>query len=329
MTRPGRLGEFEIIERYFAPLSRGWPGAFSLADDGAVIAPRAGHELVVTADALIEGVHFLPNDAPALVGRKLLRVNLSDLAAMGATPLAYLLTLAVSRTTDERWFAGVAEGLAADQAEFGVHLIGGDTTAGDGPAVLALTAFGEVPLAQALRRVGARPGDRVYATGTLGDGAFGLALRLGRLALANAGLRRELEERYLLPRPRIETGSRLRGVVHAAIDVSDGLVADLGHLCRQSSVSAVIEAASLPLSAGAAELVSEDPHLLETVLTGGDDYELLFAAPADREARIEEIARETGVPITAVGRIEAGEGVRVVDRDGNALGLASAGFRHF
>ena len=303
--------EFDRIARHFRPLAG--PGSLDLTDDAAVFAPPPGRELVVTADAMVEGVHFLPGTAPDLVARKLLRVNLSDLAAMGAAPLGYLATISVPSSLGDDWFAGFAAGLAADQAAFGIAMLGGDTTQTPGPLTLSLTAIGHVAPGEALRRSGARAGDAVWVTGTIGDGVLGLAA--ARMELADPD--GYLKGRYDLPTPRL--GMPLAGWARACMDVSDGLFQDLGHICRASGVAAVVEAALVPLSAQA---IAAGPAWRETALVGGDDYELVLAAPAGRAA-------PPGVAATCIGRFEAGAGVRVLDAAGRDLPLEGRGWSHF
>ncbi len=244
------LGEFELIARYLAPLAEGEPGALGLRDDAAVISPPAGRDLVLAADALVEGVHFLPTDPPGLVARKLLRVNLSDLAAMGARPCGYLMTAAWPKGRAEAWIADFAAGLARDQEIFGIGLLGGDTTGTPGPLSLSLTAVGTTPSGRRLERGGARAGDSLYVSGTLGDGALGLRVLQGALDGLDTAERDWLIDRYRLPRPRLALGESLlaQGLASAAIDVSDGLVADVGHLAAASGLAARIEAAAFSYS---------------------------------------------------------------------------------
>lgn len=339
----GSLGEFARIDRIFAPLSAGAPGAFGLTDDAALL-PDAGpgQGWVVTNDAVVAGVHFVADDPADLVARKALRCNLSDLAAMGAAPYGYTVALAMPRemprdmsrngsadgdaATD--WVRAFAAGLAEDQAEFGVHLLGGDSVSTTGPLWISITAFGLVDSSKALRRSGARPGDELWVTGTIGDGALGLWVRNGRI------LRDEVTEplvqRYLLPKPRTRLGPALVGIATAALDVSDGLVADAGHIARRSSVRIEIEAPAVPLSEGAIACVDSAPDLLHHVLTGGDDYELLFTAPAECSRAIEALAGETGLRITRIGRVTEGSaGITVLDRHGEAIDtLGSGGWSH-
>jgi len=311
--------EFRLIARHFRPLAG--PGALDLVDDAAVLAPPAGRELVIAADAMVAGVHFLPDDPPELIGRKLLRVNLSDLAAMGATPLGYLMTVATQATTPDAWFAAFAAGLAADQAEYGIHLLGGDTVATPGPVTLSLTILGHVAPGQAVRRAEAQAGDALWVTGTIGDGALGLRAARGEIADPDAWL----AGRYRLPRPRI--GLAISGIAAAAIDVSDGLVQDVGHLCRASGVGAEIAADRVPLSPAAR---AAGPAWLETCLTGGDDYELAIAVPPEREAALHAAAARAGVAVTRIGAFIAGPPrVAVLDADGTVLPLAREGWSHF
>jgi thiamine-monophosphate kinase len=311
--------EFSLIARHFRPLAG--PGALGLLDDAAILTPPPGRELVLSADAMVAGVHFLPDDPPDLVARKLLRVNLSDLAAKGAVPLGYLLTVSVPRQTPDAWFAGFAAGLARDQAAFGLTLLGGDTTSTPGPVSLSLTILGHVAPGQAVRRAGARPGDGIWVTGTIGDGALGLAVARGRLSDPSG----HLLDRYRLPCPRL--GLTVGGIASAGMDVSDGLVQDLGHLCRAGGVAAIIEAKRVPLSDPAR---AAGPDWLITCLTGGDDYELLLAVPPAREPQLAEAAARSGVGVARIGAFRPGPpNVAVIDRDGSPLNLPTGGWSHF
>jgi thiamine-monophosphate kinase len=305
--------EFSLIARHFRPLCG--DGALDLADDAALFMPPPGRELVFSADAIVETVHFLPNDPPETIGRKLLRVNLSDLAAMGATPLHYLLTLSAPRTTPDAWFAGFAAGLAADQAAFGVRLLGGDTTSTPGPISLSATIIGHVSPGQALRRSGAQPGDGLWVTGTIGDGALGLLALRGEIADPTG----YLASRYRVPQPRL--GLRLHGIASAAMDISDGLLQDAGHLCRAGGLAVEIDAALVPLS-DAARIAGR----LDVVLSGGDDYELLLAVPPAREAALLAEAARVAMPIIRIGRFLPGP-PRVHVLGGPAT--LSAGWSHF
>lgn len=334
MSTPSLPGEFELIARYLAPLARAFPGAYGLLDDAAVISPAFGNELVVKTDAIVGGIDFLPDDPADLVARKGLRVNLSDIAAKGAIPRAYLLDLVLPRTVDEAWIAAFVSGLAHDQAEYGIHLIGGDMSSTSGPITIAVTAFGEAPIGQIIRRGGAQADDTVFVTGTIGDAALGLSVVRSELPLLDAASAALLVDRYRLPRPRVALGPRLIGIATAGLDVSDGLVADLRHLCAVSRLSAVIEARFVPLSAAARVAIDNDPQRLATALTGGDDYEILFTAPAAAAVRIGELSRSFGVPITSIGRMTTLSGreeprVVVLDNVGRALRFASEGWTHF
>lgn len=275
---------------------------------------------MLTADAMVAGVHFLPDDPADTVGAKLLRVSLSDLAAMGATPLAYLLTVSAPRSTSDAWLAAFAAGLAQDQARFGISLLGGDTTATPGPMALSLTAIGHVAPGAALRRNGAAVGDEIWVTGTIGDGALGLLALQGRITDPTGWL----ANRYRLPQPRL--GLALHGVVSACMDVSDGLVQDVGHLCRAAGLGAVIEAGLVPRSPAA---LAAGESWLANCLTGGDDYELVMAVPPSHAARVAAAAAAQGCAVTRVGRFEAGSEVRVLNAAGAALNLGRPGWSHF
>lgn len=332
---PGALpGEFDLIARYFAPIASTFPGALGLKDDVALLDLASGQQMVATTDAIVAGVHFLPDDPPDLIARKLLRVNLSDLAAKGARPMACLLALALPRTTTAQWLEAFSRGLAADCAAFAMPLAGGDTTATDGPLTLALTALGEAPKGQIPLRSGAKPGDRVFVSGTVGDGALGLEVAKGALSELATPLREHLLGRYRLPEPKVSLGLALRGMIRAAIDVSDGLVADLGHICAASGVGAEIQAAMVPLSDAARIALARDPSLLARVLTGGDDYELLFTADPSQSDRIVQAGIAAGVPVTGIGFITpapTGDSPKVKIGDELAVQtiLQFAGYKHF
>lgn len=309
--------EFDRIVRYFAPLAG--EAALGLSDDAALWTPPHGKTLVFTVDQMVEGVHFLPDDPPGRVARKLLRRNLSDLAAMGAEPAGYLLTTALRAETPEAWLAEFADGLAQDQKHFCIALFGGDSTSTPGPLMASVTMIGQLAPAEAWRRSGARAGDAVFVTGTIGDAALGLEAARGKLDDPSGHFR----ERRLLPEPRI--GLPLTGLVHAAIDVSDGLVQDLGHICRNSGVGAAIEAGLIPTSNAAR---AAGPSWLETRLTGGDDYELILAAPPEAEHALRTASGS--VPITKIGCFSGDSGeVTVRDRDGRTMNFVRTGWRHF
>ena len=327
-------GEFDLIARYFAPIAAVYPGALGLKDDAALLDLSPGCQMVATTDAIVAGIHFFPDDPPELIAKKLVRVNVSDLAAKGAKPLACLLALTLPRGTTPVWLDAFAKGLAEDCAAYSMPLVGGDTTATDGPLTLALTALGEVPTGQASLRSGAKIGDRIFVTGTIGDGALGLEVAKGGLADLATPLRDHLLHRYRVPEPKITLGMALRGVAHAATDISDGLLADLGHICETSSVAADIQAAMVPMSDGVQIALAKDPALLARVLAGGDDYELLFTADPDDSDKIVEAGVAAGVSVTGIGFIvpessREKERVRVADLTTVKTMLSFAGYRHF
>ena len=321
------LGEFGRIRRFFAPLAG--PGGLELRDDAALIGCDAGRQLVVTADAIVAGVHYLPDDPPDLVARKLLRVNLSDLAAMGARPRHYLLTTALPAALGDDWVEKFATGLGEDQRHYGIDLLGGDSVATEGPAVLSLTAIGEVVAGSEIRRSGARAGDEIWVSGTIGDALLGLATLRGGYGELASDQRRYLTRRFQLPEPRVELGPRLAGIAHAMLDVSDGLVADLAHICEASQVGATIALSALPLSEPARLVAANAVELPVQLATAGDDYELLFTALPESSEQIRRLSSELGLPITRIGAIETGAGVRLVGADGNLVPIASGGYRHF
>lgn len=326
--RSRKTGEFQRIARIFAPLAESFPGALGLLDDAALIEPTADCEFVVTTDTIVAGVHYVGDEPASAVGRKLLRVNLSDLAAMGARPRIYTINVALPDSVDDAWLEDFAAGLAADQRQFDVVLAGGDSVATPGPTTLTLTAIGEVARGKALRRGGARPGDTVYVSGTIGDGALGLLAVRGALPELAAQDREWLAGRYRIPQPRLILGQALAGVATAALDVSDGLVGDLGHIAEASGVGCVVEADRVPLSEPARAALTADAGLRETILTGGDDYELLFTLPPERGDAVPAIAEQAGIPVTPIGRVETGRGVRVLDATGQAIEFARPGYVH-
>lgn len=321
------LGEFARIARFFAPLAL--PGGLELRDDVALIAGRDGEQYVLKADAIVEGIHFFPDDPPGDVARKLLRVNLSDLAAKGAVPVGYLLTMALPKSRGDRWLAAFSRGLAADQRKYAIGLLGGDSDATRGPVVLSLAAIGRIAKDRAILRSGARPGDLVYVSGTLGDAALGLAALKGQLRQIAPAARQYLVRRYRLPEPRLGLGRRLVDVAHAAADISDGVVADLDHICEASGVGAIIEAAQLPLSAAARSVITRFPRQIRVALVHGDDYELVFTAPPAAAKRVAAAARRAGVQVTAIGHVTAGRAVRVLDERRRPMRFPHTGYRHF
>ena len=328
----GGLGEFERIAAYFAPLARDVPEALGLKDDAALLDVPAGQSVAISTDALVEGVHYLPDDPADLVARKALRVNLSDMAAMGAAPIGYTVALALSKrlaaAAAEQWLAGFARGLEADQRSFGARLFGGDSVGTPGPTTITVTVFGLVGRGRAMRRAGAAAGDDLWVSGTIGDAAAGLDALQGRLDGLAPADHAMLADRYRLPRPRIALGLGLAGLASAGLDVSDGLIQDLGHVLEASGVAAVVERDAIPLSGALAPAVARDGSLWRRVLGGGDDYELLFTARAGDRTKVEAAARAADTPVSRIGRIEAGRGVRVVDGSGQSVPVPVAGWRH-
>jgi thiamine-monophosphate kinase len=324
-------GEDSLIARYFKPLATD-PGAFGLRDDAAIL-PASGEDTVVTTDAIVEGVHFLSDDPADTLARKALRVNLSDLAAKGAIPAGFVLTLAL-RAADEAWLEPFARGLGEDAAQFGCPLLGGDTVSTPGPLMISITAFGRVPAGRMVHRSGAKPGDRVVVTGTIGDAALGLdILKGGAVAgalAADAAARTMLVERYRIPQPRNAIANAVRDHASAAMDVSDGLAGDLAKLCDASGVSAVIDAQSVPLSAAAATLLSRRIAGIEAIVSGGDDYEILCAIPENRLEAFARAAGLAGVPVTSIGTVIAGTLVpRFLDGQGGEIALPRLSYSHF
>jgi thiamine-monophosphate kinase len=324
-------GEDALIARYFKPLASD-PGAFSLVDDAAVLKP-SGDDIVVTTDAIVEGVHFLADDPADTIARKALRVNLSDLAAKGATPTGFVLTLAL-QSVDDGWLAAFARGLGEDAGLFGCALLGGDTVSTPGPQMISITAFGRVAAGKMVRRSGAKPGDRVVVSGTIGDAALGLEILKGQVSASvpanDAASRELLIGRYRVPQPRNALAAAVLDHASAAMDVSDGLAGDLAKLCAASGVSAVIQAASVPLSAPAKALVESGAVGMEAVISGGDDYEILCTIPANQFETFAWKAERAGVAITAIGTILAGPPVPTfVDGEGREVSLQRLSYSHF
>jgi thiamine-monophosphate kinase len=327
----GRVpSEFALIKRYFAPLAAKAPLAFGLEDDAAIVRVAKTADIVVTKDAILAGVHFLENDPPDKIAQKLLRVNLSDLAAKGATPLAYLMSTALPSDMRESWLAAFARGLAKDQRSFGISLIGGDTVSTPGPLTLSVTMMGTLPRGAMRRRVGAKPGDRIFVTGTLGDAYFGLRLLRGKsFSWLGPRLKRTLIDRYHVPRPRVRFGVSLGRLATSAIDVSDGLMADLEHIAKASRVGAVVSVEKIPLSVAARAIVRRDAGELARLAVHGDDYEILFTVPASRIGAVGRLARAAKTRVTEIGHIVRGMGVVLADRDGGRIPLPQRGFTHF
>ncbi len=330
------MDEPELIARYFAPLAG--PGGLGLRDDAALLAPPPGKELVLTADALVAGVHFFEQDPPGKIAAKALAVNLSDLAAKAAEPLGFLLTLALPRDWSPDWLEAFSRGLGEMASENHCPLLGGDTVATPGPLTLSITALGAVAAGAMKRRTTASPGDALYVSGTIGDAALGLILRRAECSGETpprwaSGLSCEQREflvgRYLLPRPRLALVPALRAA-SAAMDVSDGLIGDLRALARASGVAAQVSLSRIPLSDAASAALAADPGLFDTMVCGGDDYEILCAVPPQAAAAFENFSRDAGVPVTAIGALAAAEaGELLTGRDGRKQNFLRDRFSHF
>ncbi|HXX08352.1 MAG TPA: thiamine-phosphate kinase [Pseudolabrys sp.] len=320
--------EERLIARFFKPLATE-PGALALSDDAAVLSAPAGCDLVLKTDAIVGGVHFFPDDAAQAVASKALRVNLSDLAAKGARPLGFLLSLALPKEIGEEWLSGFAEGLRGDSVLFGCPLFGGDTDRTPGPITISIAMIGSVPTGTMVQRSGAKPGDRVFVSGTIGDAALGVMLRKGKQWKLSDAQRQHLISRYLLPQPRSALAEVIRAHASASMDVSDGLVGDFAKLCRASGVGADIEVARVPLSDAAKAVIASDPAALESALTGGDDYEIVCTVPKAKCAGFSAAAGAANVAVTEMGEIKTGEGARFLAQNGQPLTFKQASFSHF
>jgi thiamine-monophosphate kinase len=330
MARPS---EDDLIARYFRPLATS-AGAFQLKDDCATLKPEPGEELVLKTDAIAEGIHFFSDDKWHHVAQKALRVNLSDLAAKGATPAGYLLSLALPETWSEAQLADFTDGLAEDQKAFDVSLLGGDTIRSPKGLVITITVIGRVAEGRMARRGGAQAGDVLYVSGTIGDSALGLMLRLTPDVVEASAISAEnmdfLADRYLLPRPRVGLIPAVAACAHGAMDISDGLLLDATRMARASGVAIDIDVAAVPLSSAARAIIAADPKHLQRTLTGGDDYELLLSIPSDAIARFEAMAAEAGIAVTPIGRVITGGGTLcLLDAGGHEVTFTGGGFQHF
>jgi thiamine-monophosphate kinase len=326
------LNDEEAIIRLLAPLAQ-TPGAFALEDDCALLRPKAGSELVLKTDPIAEGVHFLPDALPADVGWKALAVNVSDLAAKGATPCAYLLALSFPAAPQRSWVVGFAAGLAQAQERFGCHLIGGDTDRRPGPLTVSITAIGTVPHGGMVRRGTARAGDQLFVSGTLGDAALGLlvakdAARAAAWDLSPTMLE-HLASRYRRPQPPLALAGALRAHASAAMDISDGLAKDLGRMCKVSGCGAHVRMADLPLSRSAAKAVAAETRQYRAVVAGGDDYEILASVPPANEVTFRQAADAVGIAVTRIGSMTAATELNIEGLDGRAVDLGEAGWDHF
>ncbi|MBG9389278.1 thiamine-phosphate kinase [Caenimonas aquaedulcis] len=318
------MGEFDLIDRFFKrPVTR---NVLGIGDDCALLAPAPGMQLAVSSDMLVEGRHFLSTVDPEKLGHKALAVNLSDLAACGAKPLAFTLALSMQHA-DPQWLEPFSRGLLALADAHACELVGGDTTRG--PLNICITVFGEVPQGQAILRSGAKAGDDIYVSGNVGDARVALEVFRGTLSLGEAAFH-VARARMETPTPRVELGQSLRGIASAAIDVSDGLLGDLRHVLRASGVGATIETASCAgLMSAASRTALDAQRQLDYVLAGGDDYELVFTAPASRRDAVMRASRDTGTPVTRIGRIESGAGLQLLDAQGQPFDRGYTSFDHF
>ena len=324
------LDEFGLIDRYFRPLATD-AHAFGLADDAAVLLQEPGSDVVLSSDMVCAGIHFFPDDPPSAIARKALRVNVSDIVAKGARPFAYTLSIALPEGTTGAWLAGFTGGLRGDQDQYGLTLLGGDTTRSAGGLAVSITAFGRVDAGGMVRRAGGSPGDGIYVSGTIGDSAIGLMVRQGEVEAADIGRGAgSLEARYLVPDPPAALVPALRDNASAALDVSDGLWADLGHMCSASGVTADVDAGRVPLSDAVQRLVARRPEMLMKALTGGDDYQVLAAIPPERSEGFENAAASAGVQVSRIGTLVAGQGAPTMTLHGEALSPVGAlGHTHF
>jgi thiamine-monophosphate kinase len=321
--------ETDLIQTYLAPLTKGAPGAFGLRDDAALLTPDPGTDLVVTSDPIICGVHFFPTDAPADLAWKALAVNASDIAAKGAEPLGYMLTLAFPEPPEREWVHAFSEGLRSAQKSFGCRLIGGDTDLTPGPLTIGVTLIGTVPRGKFVTRQGAAKADHVFVTGTIGDSAIGLAIHrelpsLARLCVEDRAF---LLGRYLRPQPRLRLAETLRAHASAALDISDGLIKDLSRLA--GSLGFTLEFPRLPLSQATARALALEPALSHAILSGGDDYELLVAVPPAAIVGFRQGAEAAGIPVTDLGPLEQAGPLRILDEGGAPLEVQRPGYDHF
>jgi thiamine-monophosphate kinase len=328
-------GEEAIIQEYLAPLAAGYPGALGLTDDCATITPTPGHDLVVKTDPVASGIHFFADDPPEDIGWKALAVNVSDLAAKAAVPVAYLMALSFPEAPSRTWMERFAKGLAEAQLAFGMHLVGGDTDRRPGPVTISITVIGEVPAGTMVRRAAARSGDLVYVSGVLGAAATGLALlkspELARRLGLDADEIAALVARFRRPQPRLGLRDALRRHASAAMDLSDGLAKDLDRMCRASGCGADVRLAAVPMLPATVKAVADDPSFIRNVVAAGDDYEVLATVPADDAAAFEAAARASApdIPVSCIGIIVSRPGVALLAADGRPLTLERSGWDHF
>jgi thiamine-monophosphate kinase len=325
------LDEFDRIKKYFKPLASAERGSLDLLDDAAVLPIGSASELVISTDALVEGIHYVGDEDASLIAQKSLRTNLSDMAAMGAAPWAYTLSLILDplkKCSADQWLDSFVAGLQIDQNKYDVRLIGGDSVVGAGPTVISITIIGKLNNKGPLVRSGALQNDDVYVSGTIGDSAAGLQVIKGSLDFLDLSDQIYLKNRYYLPQPRVALGSALVGLASAAMDVSDGLIQDMGHLCSASGLAAVINWPNVPLSPPVITLLESKSISISAIINGGDDYELLFTAPSILRPDIEELSKKTEVPLTRIGYMTEGADVVLMDKENQLISLAGAGFKH-
>ncbi|MBT6307559.1 MAG: thiamine-phosphate kinase [Rhodospirillaceae bacterium] len=325
------LDEFDRIKKYFKPLASAERGSLDLLDDAAVLPIGSASELVISTDALVEGIHYVGDEDASLIAQKSLRTNLSDMAAMGAAPWAYTLSLILDplkKCSADQWLDSFVAGLQIDQNKYDVRLIGGDSVVGAGPTVISITIIGKLNNKGPLVRSGALQNDDVYVSGTIGDSAAGLQVIKGSLDFLDLSDQIYLKNRYYLPQPRVALGSALVGLASAAMDVSDGLIQDMGHLCSASGLAAVVNWPNVPLSPPVITLLESKSISISAIINGGDDYELLFTAPSILRPDIEELSKKTEVPLTRIGYMTEGADVLLMDKENQLISLAGAGFKH-
>ena len=325
------IKEFSRIKKFFRPLTSQRMGAMELLDDAALVPTKKMDSIVVSTDALVEKIHFHSNERADFIARKALRTNLSDLASMGSKPFAYNLALIIGKKKSiniDQWLKLFSKGLAVDQKKFGVELIGGDTVTSFGPTSICISIFGTPNPKGSLLRRGAKVGDGIFVSGTIGDAALGLTLRGNRSLSCLSKENSYCISRYRIPRPRIDLGLALGEVASAAMDISDGLFQDLSHLCGASNVGGIVHANKIPLSKEVRTFLKENKFSIEQVITGGDDYELIFTAPVTKEKSILNMARVTKTRITRIGTVQSGGGISIFDKNGDIIPVSKAGYSH-
>ena len=324
------MNEFEIIKTYFYPLAKKFPGALSLLDDAALLDIDPDHQMVITNDILTAGVHFFENDPADLVARKSIRVNLSDLAAMGAEPLVYLLALSLPNTVDDAWLELFSNGLKQDQINYGISLIGGDTSSTPGPTSISITMLGRIRVNKALKKSNAKLGDDIWVSGNIGDAGVALKIIKGEVNVIDDKSKNYLFKRLHLPEPRLELGNNLIEIANSATDISDGLANDLNNICQASGFGAVVQGDSIPISELVSTLIKQTKHLkMSHIISGGDDYELVFTAPPEYTKNINTLSKNMGLKISKIGSIVEGKTIRIIDKIGHDLPLETEGYQHF